>query len=80
MLDLNVQLSHDGVLVVHHDDSVDGTTNGTGKVADLDHAAIRALDDAYWFTADCVYWQRTGRCRLPVPRHRTGEGRAPAGS
>jgi glycerophosphoryl diester phosphodiesterase len=54
MLDLNVQLSHDGVLVVHHDDSVEGATNGTGKVADLDYAAIRALDDAYWFTADCV--------------------------
>ena len=54
MLDLNVQLTHDGVLVVHHDDAVDGATNGTGKVADLDYAAIRALDDAYWFTAECV--------------------------
>ena len=61
MLDLNVQLSHDGVLVVHHDDSVDGATNGTGKVADLDYAAIRALDDAYWFTADCVCKDRPAR-------------------
>jgi glycerophosphoryl diester phosphodiesterase len=54
MLDLNVQLSHDGVLVVHHDDSVDRTTNGTGNVADLDLAALQQLDDAYWFTAGCV--------------------------
>ena len=53
-LDLNVQLSRDGVLVVHHDDDVDGATNGHGKVADLDYADLRALDDAYWFTAECV--------------------------
>jgi glycerophosphoryl diester phosphodiesterase len=54
MLDLNVQLSHDGALVIHHDDAVDRTTNGTGKVADLDLAALQQLDDAYWFTASCV--------------------------
>jgi glycerophosphoryl diester phosphodiesterase len=54
MLDLNVQLTHDGVLVVHHDDTVDRTTDGTGNVAELDLQAIQALDDAYWFTADCV--------------------------
>jgi len=53
-LDLNVQLSHDGVLVVHHDDDVDGATDGHGKVADLDDADLHALDDAYWFTAECV--------------------------
>ena len=60
MLDLNVQLTHDGILVVHHDDAVDGATDGTGKLADLDYAAIRALDDAYWFTADCVCKDRPG--------------------
>jgi glycerophosphoryl diester phosphodiesterase len=53
-LDLNVQLSRDGVLVVHHDGDVDGATNGHGKVADLDYADLHALDDAYWFTAECV--------------------------
>ncbi len=53
-LDLNVQLTGDGVLVVHHDDSVDRTTNGSGEVAEMDLASIQALDDAYWFTADCV--------------------------
>ena len=54
MLDLNVQLSADGVLVVHHDDSVDRATDGTGLVADLTYDELFALDDAYWFTADCV--------------------------
>jgi glycerophosphoryl diester phosphodiesterase len=64
MLDLNVQLTHDGVLVVHHDDAVDGATNGTGKLADLDYAAIRALDDAYWFTAECVCKDRPASAYL----------------
>ncbi len=54
MLDMNVQLTSDGVLVVHHDDTVDRATNGTGAVAEMTSAQVFALDDAYWFTADCV--------------------------
>jgi len=54
MLDLDVQLTGDGVLVVQHDEDVDRTTNGTGKVVDMSYAQLHELDDAYWFTADCV--------------------------
>lgn len=54
MLDFNVQLSADGVLVVHHDDTVDRPTNGTGLVADLTYAELAELDNAYWFTPNCV--------------------------
>ena len=54
MLDLNVQLTADGVLVVHHDDTVDRATNGTGLVSEMTYDELFALDDAYWFTADCV--------------------------
>jgi glycerophosphoryl diester phosphodiesterase len=54
MLDLDVQLTGDGVLVVHHDADVDRTTNGTGDVAAMTYAEVAALDNAYWFTADCV--------------------------
>ena len=54
MLDLNVLLSKDGVLVVQHDDTVDRSTNGTGAVADLTYAELHELDNAYWFTAECV--------------------------
>ena len=53
MLDMNVQLSRDGVLVVHHDDTVDRATSGTGLVADFDYAELELLDNAYWFTRDC---------------------------
>lgn len=53
MLDLNVQLTKDGVLVVQHDDTVDRTTNGTGAVGDLTFAEVNALDAAHWFTGAC---------------------------
>lgn len=43
-LELDVQLSKDGVLVVFHDETVDRTTNGTGAVADLTFDELRKLD------------------------------------
>lgn len=54
MLDLDVQLTGDGVLVVHHDSDIDRTTNGTGDVAAMTYAELSAFDNAYWFTAECV--------------------------
>ena len=53
MLDLNVLLTADGVLIVQHDATVDRLTNGTGALADLTYDEVAALDNAYWFTADC---------------------------
>ena len=52
-LELDVQLTADGVLVVQHDDTVDKTTNSTGPVADLTYDELRALDNAYWFSPQC---------------------------
>jgi glycerophosphoryl diester phosphodiesterase len=43
-LEMDVQMTQDGALVVIHDETVDRTTNGTGQVADLTLAEIRALD------------------------------------
>ena len=54
VLDLNVELTADGVVIIQHDETVDRTTNGTGAVASMDLASIKALDNAYWFTADCT--------------------------
>ncbi len=79
MLDLNVQLTKDGVLVVQHDDTVDRTTEGTGAVADLTFAEVNALDAAYWFTGAC------GDCHDADPADylyrgmRTGEVAPPDG-
>ncbi|WP_245885973.1 glycerophosphodiester phosphodiesterase [Xylanimonas oleitrophica] len=49
MIELDVQLSADGEVVVIHDDTVDATTDGTGPVAGHDLAALRALDAGAWF-------------------------------
>lgn len=43
-LEFDVQMTRDGELVVIHDDTVDRTTNGTGRVADLTLEQIRGLD------------------------------------
>ena len=49
VLELDVQLTADGALIVQHDDTVDRTTETTGRVADLTLAEIQALDNAHWF-------------------------------
>jgi glycerophosphoryl diester phosphodiesterase len=49
MLDLDVNMTRDGVLVVVHDDSVDRTTDGKGKIRDLTLEQIQKLDAGwYW--------------------------------
>jgi glycerophosphoryl diester phosphodiesterase len=49
MLDLDVNMTQDGVLVVVHDDSVDRTTDGKGKIKNLTLEQIQALDAGwYW--------------------------------
>ncbi|MDH3272265.1 MAG: glycerophosphodiester phosphodiesterase [Gemmatimonadota bacterium] len=50
MLELDVRLTADGEVVVIHDETVDRTTNGVGRVADLTLAEIKALDAGYRFT------------------------------
>ncbi|MBE9939062.1 glycerophosphodiester phosphodiesterase [Cellulosimicrobium cellulans] len=49
-IEIDVQLTADGEPVVIHDDTVDATTSGSGTVARLDRAAIRALDAGSWFS------------------------------
>lgn len=51
-IELDVQMTKDGELVVIHDTTVDRTTNGTGKVSDLTLEEIRQLDAGSWFSED----------------------------
>jgi glycerophosphoryl diester phosphodiesterase len=48
-LELDVQLSADGVPVVIHDDDLERTTNGHGPVAAASWAALQDLDAGTWF-------------------------------
>ncbi len=44
LVEFDVRMSADGHLVIIHDDSVDRTTTGTGKVAEMTLAELQALD------------------------------------
>lgn len=50
VIEIDVQLTADGEPVVIHDDTVDATTSGVGRVADLDAATLRGLDAGSWFS------------------------------
>lgn len=47
--EFDVERTKDGQLLCIHDGTVDRTTNGTGKVADLTLEDIRGLDAGSWF-------------------------------
>jgi glycerophosphoryl diester phosphodiesterase len=49
MLEMDVRLTADGEVVVIHDATVDRTTDGSGRVADLTLAEIRTLDAGHGF-------------------------------
>ncbi|GAA1721605.1 glycerophosphodiester phosphodiesterase family protein [Isoptericola hypogeus] len=50
VVELDVRLTADGEVVVLHDDTVDATTNGSGKIADFDLREVRLLDAGSWFS------------------------------
>jgi glycerophosphoryl diester phosphodiesterase len=54
-LELDVHCTRDGHLVVCHDATVDATTDGTGRIADMTLAQVKALDNGYRFGADAGY-------------------------
>ncbi len=47
VLDLDIHSTSDGVLVVIHDDTVDRTTDGSGRVQDFTFADLQTLDAGY---------------------------------
>ena len=49
MLELDIGVTKDGKVIVMHNTTVDGKTNGHGTVASKTLRQIRRLDAAYWF-------------------------------
>jgi glycerophosphoryl diester phosphodiesterase len=49
MLEMDVRLTRDGEVVVIHDDTVDRTTDGSGRVADFTYEELERLDAGYRF-------------------------------
>jgi glycerophosphoryl diester phosphodiesterase len=52
VIECDVHSTLDGELVVMHDETVDRTTNGTGRINELSYAEIQQLDAGYDFTSD----------------------------
>lgn len=61
VLELDVHLSRDGVLVVHHDDTVDRCTNGSGPIANFSVAELQRLDAGHHFSLDGTSFPRRGQ-------------------
>lgn len=55
-IELDVQLSADGEVVVIHDSKVDRTTNGKGKVRDMTYTELLGLTAAYKYSGHEVYF------------------------
>jgi glycerophosphoryl diester phosphodiesterase len=70
VVELDIHTTRDGELVVIHDDTVDRTTDGTGRVDSLYMDEIRELDAGYRFTADGgrTYPYRGKGLRIPALR------------
>jgi len=49
MVELDVQMTQDRRLVVFHDDRLERTTDGAGRMAQARYAAIASLDAGSWF-------------------------------
>ena len=51
-LETDIQLTRDGVLVAFHDPTLDRVTDGSGRIAELTVAEVRAADAGFRFTSD----------------------------
>lgn len=49
MIELDCQMTRDGAVVVIHDETLDRTTNGKGRVRDHTLRELKALDAGRWF-------------------------------
>lgn len=50
--EIDVKLARDGTIVLLHDATLDRTTNGRGRAADLGWEALRALDAGSWHSPE----------------------------
>ncbi|MCZ7681661.1 MAG: glycerophosphodiester phosphodiesterase family protein [Sandaracinaceae bacterium] len=66
-VETDVHMTRDGKIVCFHDATLERTTNGRGRVADLDLAELSRLDAGYRFTPDGVTYPFRGRgLRVPT--------------
>jgi glycerophosphoryl diester phosphodiesterase len=52
VLEMDLHVTADGALVLMHDETVDRTTDGTGRLEEMTLAEVKALDAGYYWTDD----------------------------
>lgn len=52
VLEMDIHATADDVIVLMHDDTVDRTTDGTGRITDLTLSELQELDAGYYWTDD----------------------------
>lgn len=67
-LELDVHLSADGVPVVHHDSTLERTTNASGPVAARTSAELARVDAGYWFSSGGDFPFRNSGVGVPTLR------------
>jgi glycerophosphoryl diester phosphodiesterase len=73
-IEFDVHLSRDGVVVIHHDDTLDRTTGARGPLAAMTADELARVDAGYWFTPDPAAQAPSYPFRgrgLGIPRLRT---------
>jgi glycerophosphoryl diester phosphodiesterase len=53
-IEVDVRRSKDGVLFNLHDETLDRTTNGKGKLSDMKSSKVRKLDAGAWFSSKFI--------------------------
>jgi glycerophosphoryl diester phosphodiesterase len=81
MLELDIGVTKDGKVIVMHDTTVDGKTNGHGNVSSLTVRQIKRLDAAYWFAPKARehYGHELARKAYRFRGIATGRKKAPKG-
>ena len=67
-LELDVHLSADGIPVVHHDDTLERTTSGSGPLAARSAAELARLDAGYHFAVNGAFPFRNQGVGVPTLR------------
>ena len=67
-LELDVHLSADGIPVVHHDDTLERTTSGSGPLATRSAAELARLDAGYHFAVNGAFPFRNQGVGVPTLR------------
>ncbi|WP_429877385.1 glycerophosphodiester phosphodiesterase [Fictibacillus sp. NRS-1165] len=66
-IEIDLQMTKDGKLIAMHDETVDRTTNGTGKVKDFTLKQIKQLDAGSWFNEKYPQYAKPMYKGLKVP-------------